>query len=170
MRITTVLLALVGSANAATLSPGTSYNLDYTETTTPDTTLSGHIDTIKTHVGNGDFGDAYTHYETNVKSLVTGVTSAIDTLFDTHNSDAGNNFPAQADKYLIDVRVRQTKKPLSLLTSLSSSVASRVPFAIPILSFTVHHRRRKPRRRGQEGDFREDRHGHGDDVPRSNLP
>ena len=119
-----MLLALVGSANAATLSPGTSYNLDYTETTTPDTTLSGHIDTIKTHVGNGDFGDAYTHYENNVKSLVTGVSSAIDTLFDTHNSDAGNDFQTQVAKYLTDVRVRQTKKPLSLLASLSSSAAS----------------------------------------------
>ena len=124
MRITTVLLALVGSANAATLSPGTSYNLDYTESTTPDTTLSGHIDTIKTHVGNGDFGDAYTHYDTNVKSLVTGVSSAIDTLFDTHNSDAGNDFQTQVAKYLTDVRVRQTKKPFSLLASLSSSAAS----------------------------------------------
>ena len=90
-------LALVGSANAATLSPGTSYNLDYTETTTPDTTLSGHIDTIKTHVGNGEFGDAYTHYDTNVKSFVTGrdlLFSAIDTLFDTHNPpDAGTVLP-----------------------------------------------------------------------------
>ena len=117
LKTATVLLALVGSANAATLSPdssGTSYNLNYTETTTPDTTLSGHIDTIKTHVGNGDFGDAYTHYDTNVKSLVTNVTSAIDTLFDTHNSDAGNDFPTQVAKYLTDVRVRQIPKPLTL--------------------------------------------------------
>ena len=113
-----MLLALVGSANAATLSPdssGTSYNLDYTETTTPTTTLSGHIDTIKTHVGTGDFTAAYTHYDNNVKSLVTGVTSAIDTLFDTHNSDAGSDFPTQVAKYLNDVKVRQMKKPLSLL-------------------------------------------------------
>ena len=55
---------------------------------------------------------------------MTGVSSAIDTLFDTHNSDAGNDFQTQVAKYLTDVRVRQTKKPLSLLASLSSSAAS----------------------------------------------
>ena len=119
-----MLLALVGSANAATLSPGTSYNLDYTETTSPTTTLSGHIKTIKTEVGVLDFTDAYIHYAANVKSNVTGVTSAIDTLFDTHNSDAGNDFPTQVDKYLNDVKVRQMKKPLSLLAPLSSSATS----------------------------------------------
>lgn len=115
MRTATILLALVASANAAslTLSPGASYNLDYTTdtTTTVSTDLSGHITTIKSQLDGGDFAGAYTTYETNVKSLVTGVFSVIDTLFDAQNADAGATFDAQVAQYLSDVKVRRMNKP-----------------------------------------------------------
>ena len=115
MRTATILLALVASANAAPviLSPGASYNLDYTTdaSTTVSTDLSGHITTIKWQLIGGDFAGAYTTYDTNVKSLVTGVFSAIDTLFDAGNADAGATFDAQVTQYLSDVKVRRMNKP-----------------------------------------------------------
>ena len=110
MKTATLLLALVASANAAsvTLSPGAAYNLDYTTdtTTTVSTDLSGHITTIKSQLAGGNFDGAYSTYDTNVKSLVTGVSSAIDTLFDAQNADAGASFDVQVTRYLEDVKVR----------------------------------------------------------------
>ena len=116
MKTATLLLALVASANAAVISPGASYNLDYTETTSPSTDLSGLITTIKSQLAGGDFAGAYTTYDTNVKSLVDAVVNAIPssavlTLFNTQNADAGATFSAQVTQYLTDVKVRQMNKP-----------------------------------------------------------
>ena len=119
MRTATILLALVASANAAPviLSPGASYNLDYTYdatsySTTVSTDLSGHITTIKSQLAGGDFAGAYTTYYTNVKPIVDAVTSSATlTLFNAHNADAGATFSAQVTQYLSDVKVRLLNKP-----------------------------------------------------------
>ena len=116
MRTATILLALVASANAAPviLSPGASYNLDYTTdaSTTVSTDLSGHITTIKSQLAGGDFAGAYTTYDTNVKPIVDAVTSSATlTLFNAHNADAGATFSAQVTQYLSDVKVRRMNKP-----------------------------------------------------------
>ena len=116
MKTATLLLALVASANAAVISPGASYNLDYTETTSPSTDLSGLITTIKSQLAGGDFAGAYTTYDhpsnPDVKSFVDAVSSsAVLTLFNTQNADAGATFSAQVTQYLTDVKVRQMNKP-----------------------------------------------------------
>jgi hypothetical protein len=112
MKTATLLLALVASANAALISPGASYNLDYTCTTSPSTDLSGHITTIKSQLSGGDFNGAYTTYDGPVKTLVDAVTSsAILTLFNAQNADVGATFSAQVTRYLSEVKVRLMNKP-----------------------------------------------------------
>ena len=119
MKTATLLLALVASANAdsVTLSPGAAYNLDYTTDTsgngfTVSTDLSGYIKTIKLQLDGGDFTNAYSTYTTNIQSLVnTASSSAALTQFTNENNDAGSTFTLQVTKYLSEVEVRLMNKP-----------------------------------------------------------
>ena len=117
MKTATLLLALVASANAAVISPGASYNLDYTATTSPSTALSGHIASIKSQLGANppDFTGAYNTYTSNIKTAFVDAVSNSDILskFNAENSDAGASFSAQVTKYLSEVEVRLMNKPSS---------------------------------------------------------